>query len=682
MKSRTLDGGEAGARHSPRVVVRLRIAFSLLVAIAIGAGAAGIVGLMIVSRGFDRVTDASTVLQKGALEPSQSFLAMSLAARKYELSQDPEAAEAYRSAQTAFDRSMSAARAKSMDRKIDAQLATVAAAAAAWEAGVADPIFAGRSRTVSYGSRVGLNEKFQTAIGRLRVQLEARSRSFASSAASTRRDTILVVALLAGIAALAGLAGSTFAAASLSRPLEALRDAVARIGRKEVGARAPSGGPAEIDEVSRAVNALAEVAEQSDRARAETRRIRELSQSVATRIRESLDLDDVLTDGVREVGLALGADRAIVRLISDGRLGRHQTVWTRSGIGAVPIQAHELTVAETKKMERRLREHGAVLYETPLDISDEIPTLRRWHESMGTQAIAAVPLVAADQFLGSLALYQTQKSRRFTDREVDLLRTVSTDFARGVLQAQLYRRSQEVAQRLREIDQAKTEFISTVTHELRTPLTSVIAYLELIRVGDAGEVSDEQAELLAVVDRNLTRLHQLIEDLLTVSRIESSSFALDFSPLVVASALDDAVAMVQPTAVAAGISITYEDGLRDTMINGDSRQLYRIFTNLLTNAVKFSSAGSEVVVWSQAVGGEAVIEVRDRGIGIPAADQRRLCTRFFRAANASASSIPGTGLGLSIAREIAERHGGSLVLSSEEGYGTTARVELPLVEPG
>ena len=184
--------------------------------------------------------------------------------------------------------------------------------------------------------------------------------------------------------------------------------------------------------------------------------------------------------------------------------------------------------------------------------------------------------------------------------------------------------------------------------------------------------------MLRVVSRNVQRLQALIEDLLTLSQVESQTFRSTFDVLDLNHLATDAVHDLRATAQVRGVTLRELVPSHPMVMRGDASQLSRALLNLLSNAVKFSPDGGEVTLEVRRDGPDAVLEVADRGIGIPAADMTNLATRFFRASNAVDAEITGTGLGLRIVSTIVENHGGRLEVDSVEGEGTTVRMVLPL----
>ena len=237
----------------------------------------------------------------------------------------------------------------------------------------------------------------------------------------------------------------------------------------------------------------------------------------------------------------------------------------------------------------------------------------------------------------------------------------------------------EDADRLRELDRMKDEFISLVSHELRTPLTSIRGYVELLQ--EVGGLSDEQQRYLAVVERNTSRLLDLVGDLLFLAQFDAGKLAFELRPVELDLLVEECVEASQPAADAKGIELVSSAQHLPSPLQGDPARLAQVLDNLVSNALKFTPAGGRVEVRLSAAEGVALIEVEDTGLGLAENEQEQLFERFFRSSRASESAIPGTGLGLAIAKTIVERHGGRIELESTVDVGTTVRVELPLSLP-
>jgi signal transduction histidine kinase len=229
----------------------------------------------------------------------------------------------------------------------------------------------------------------------------------------------------------------------------------------------------------------------------------------------------------------------------------------------------------------------------------------------------------------------------------------------------------------RELDRLKDDFVATVSHELRTPLTSMMGFLQMIRDGEAGELSAEQDRFLSIVYRSSERLQRLVGDLLFVSRLDSGGLQLNLQPVYVDEVLREAAETVQGIVRSHDLTLVTDFGPVPP-VDADRERLSQLFANLLSNSVKFTPAGGRITARTYSNDGVVVAEIEDTGIGIPAIEQERLFQRFFRSSTAQAQAIPGTGLGLVISKAIAEAHGGEIYVRSEPGVGTSFSVALPV----
>ncbi len=228
-----------------------------------------------------------------------------------------------------------------------------------------------------------------------------------------------------------------------------------------------------------------------------------------------------------------------------------------------------------------------------------------------------------------------------------------------------------------EVDRMKTEFISTVSHELRTPLTSIRGFVDLILDGDAGPITGEQREFLELVSRSTVRLANLINDLLDVEKIEAGRIEIRSEQVDLAPILQHVTKTFTVSAQEKGLSLDLQiDGPLPPLL-GDADRLTQVFTNLVSNAVKYTKTGS-VTVRAGVRGGRLVVDVIDTGIGLSKESLEHLFTRFFRVDNEYTREIGGAGLGLAITRAIVKHHRGDIDVHSEPGKGSTFTVFLPL----
>lgn len=234
--------------------------------------------------------------------------------------------------------------------------------------------------------------------------------------------------------------------------------------------------------------------------------------------------------------------------------------------------------------------------------------------------------------------------------------------------------------RLTEIDQVKDAFVSSVSHELRTPITNIVGYLELLMDGVYGDPSSVQADAMSRIDLNSRRLLTLIDDLLTLSSMESLDRRRRSGQVDLVAIVARAVEIVRPSLEDRDLGLEILTPPAAVIVTGDAGELERLVINLATNAVKFTDDGGRISIrlLDATAARGPVLEVEDTGVGIREADRAQLFRRFFRTTQAEELGVPGSGLGLSIAKAIAEVHGAEIEASSVYGEGSTFRVRFPL----
>jgi PAS domain S-box-containing protein len=237
-------------------------------------------------------------------------------------------------------------------------------------------------------------------------------------------------------------------------------------------------------------------------------------------------------------------------------------------------------------------------------------------------------------------------------------------------------RERQAADRLRELDRVKNEFVATVSHDLRTPLTSIIGNTEMILDGDTGELPPIQRKLLAAVDRNARRLETLVADLLLLSRIESGTLRLHPRRVAMTDVIHGALESLAAK-LTSDVQLDVHTPDEPVHVHADPAQLERVVTNLLSNALKFTPPGGQVTATVTTEPDQVRLSVTDTGIGIPEDELTRVFDRFFRSSRSQDRDRPGTGLGLTIAKSIIDQHHGTIQVSGNRTGGTTFTITLP-----
>jgi len=229
--------------------------------------------------------------------------------------------------------------------------------------------------------------------------------------------------------------------------------------------------------------------------------------------------------------------------------------------------------------------------------------------------------------------------------------------------------------RLKQLERTREEFVANVSHELRTPLSLIKGYVETLLDG-ARHQPEISERFLKIIERNTQRLDLLIQDLLTISAMESGQIKLNIQPVELRSLTDKIFSDLKPPADSKNVALVNQ--LPELKVNGDVHRLEQVFANLVDNAIKYGRAQGQVKVGGRSLdNGKVEIFVQDDGPGIPAEALDRIFERFYRVDKARSRDQGGTGLGLSIVKHIVQSHGGEAWAKSEPGKGATFFFTLP-----
>lgn len=242
----------------------------------------------------------------------------------------------------------------------------------------------------------------------------------------------------------------------------------------------------------------------------------------------------------------------------------------------------------------------------------------------------------------------------------------------------------------KEIDKAKTEFVSLASHQLRTPLSSINWYTEMLLAGDAGAINEEQKKYLTEVSIGNQRMVTLVNALLNVSRLDLGTFIIEPEAVNVPEMSKSILDELKPQILEKKLNIKEEYDKDTPIFQADQKLLRIVFQNLISNAVKYTKPEGAINVMTKVVSKGQVfgekeldedslaISVSDSGMGIPSNQKEKIFIKLFRADNARESETEGTGLGLYIVKSIIDQSGGCIWFSSEENKGTTFFIKLPL----
>jgi signal transduction histidine kinase len=308
---------------------------------------------------------------------------------------------------------------------------------------------------------------------------------------------------------------------------------------------------------------------------------------------------------------------------------------------------------------------------------------------------AMVSLVTHKEEVGYLFLGQKKSGNIYSEQDLKMMEIIGEELAIAIQNALRFeeikqfnitlqqkvdeatKELQAANAKLKELDEAKDEFISMASHQLRTPLTTIKGYLSMVLEGDAGPVKPKQKEMIDQSFQSASRMVYLIADLLNVSRLQSGKFVIINKPCNLANLVEGEVKQLAEQASQRKIKLAYDKPASFPVLDLDEDKIRQVVMNLLDNALYYTPAGGTVTARLDATPEVANFSVTDTGVGVPKQLQHHLFSKFYRADNARKMRPDGTGLGLYMAKKVITAQGGAVIFSSEEGKGSTFGFSIP-----
>ena len=377
------------------------------------------------------------------------------------------------------------------------------------------------------------------------------------------------------------------------------------------------------------------------------------------------EASEVMEVTARLLGEYLGATRcayADVEADSD-----HFTIRNDWSMPGVPSSAgvYSLELFGPQATGNLRRGQHLVVRDVDVELGDEGGG--RMFNAIGIKAIVCAGLVKEDRLVAMMAVHQATP-RHWTEQEIALI---------GEVVERCWAHIERVrdAAVLRDQDRRKDEFLATLAHELRNPLAPIKYAIAMLRRLDDPQ---RQARAQDVIDRQVSQMARLIDDLLDLSRINRGLIRLQHRPQPLADLMAEAVEAARPAIEEAGHSLAVQLPPSDVYVDVDGTRLVQVFGNLLGNAGKYTPEGGRITVSAQVEGDRVRMDVTDTGVGIPPADQARVFQMFTQLEHTAGRARGGLGIGLSLVRTLVELHGGQVTVASQGlGHGTTFSVQLP-----
>ncbi|MFW9260654.1 ATP-binding protein [Nostoc sp. CALU 546] len=426
--------------------------------------------------------------------------------------------------------------------------------------------------------------------------------------------------------------------------------------------------------------------------------------TTALRIRQSLNLEQILNTAVAEVQQLLKCDRVMVYQFApdaDGKIvassvESYRTVELCDRIGAG-------TGEQGSRGAEEQRSRGEVAVglsplplcpSAPLPFNSQSPIPYIYElglcncvslkEQFNTKANLVVPINLSNngnptpKLWGLLIAHHNSGERHWQTDDAQMLNEVSVQLAIAIQQAELLAQTQAALAKEKQLNVFKSQIIATVSHEYRTPLTSILAAASTLVKHSQQLDESKQQRFLGIIEQKARYMSKLVDNMLLVNQFELEKPKFKPIPLDLLHFFSDLIEQERETAGDRHELIFKITG-KNQEFWGDRGLLQQIFINLISNAIKYSPDGGTVEFHLISKESEVIFYIKDQGIGIPIADQENLFQSFSRGSNVD--TIPGTGLGLAIAKGCVELHGGNITLSSEVGQGTKVTVNLPKAFP-
>jgi signal transduction histidine kinase/ActR/RegA family two-component response regulator len=322
--------------------------------------------------------------------------------------------------------------------------------------------------------------------------------------------------------------------------------------------------------------------------------------------------------------------------------------------------------------ERRMVVTSSVLTDSRVNLP---PAVREQHERQHHQLVIAAPLIVDDAVIGTLALNET-KRRTFSENELALLQALANHAAVGIRNAQRFQQERRAREEAEANNRAKDEFLAMLGHELRNPLAAIGSGITVLnRLGTEDEPS---ASARAIITRQVAHLRELMDDLLDVGRVTTGKIILSLKRVDLSELARSGWAVLESTGTFARHVAKLE--IEPVWVNADETRMAQVIENLLTNAVRYTPAGGNVIMTIRGEGDDAVIRVADTGIGISPTLLPRIFELFVQGERTWDRAKGGLGIGLTLVKRLVDMHSGSVDARSEgPGRGSVFTVRLPRI---
>ena len=392
----------------------------------------------------------------------------------------------------------------------------------------------------------------------------------------------------------------------------------------------------------------------------------------SAKLASELDLNLLYQKITEETAKLLQADTVVFLNINDDN--RTLSFQASTGLSTINPQGIELPVPQDipEELSNYLRPENEVFIIN--DVNAHPVKRIRFFQLEQIRSVLGIPITESGKLISAIVIFAKKTPRRFTDEEVNMALTFARNAALAIENAHLYGIERKQRLELERLDEMRSNFFIAVSHELKTPLTAIKGAGEIILDSQGVDLDSPEGELFSIINRNVQRMENRIQELLDFVKIQSDTLQLELKAEDINQVIEEVATVNLPTLWSRKQTLETDLLGQTTTVMLDHNRFEQILANLISNASKYSPQGSEITVETRIEDSQVIIDVSDQGRGVPPEFREKIFESYFRVEN----NTSGLGIGLSIAKKLTELHGGQMWVNDREGGGSTFSFSLPI----
>ncbi|HNZ86128.1 MAG TPA: ATP-binding protein [bacterium] len=421
-------------------------------------------------------------------------------------------------------------------------------------------------------------------------------------------------------------------------------------------------------------------------------------QKISNVITRSLDFQEVASFIATSIKKEMGFVAGVINFIDEDGKAMYIGAMTidediKKVVGFLPKKPHEYSVSFSNKDNLAIKAMTSGNIEKSSSVFDVFkPAITKdqadkMQKELNAKSAIAVPMYSENKIIGSIDFFSYAPIDKLKKIDIEIMKALTDQTGLVIKNINLYKELrgkneelEDANEHLKQLDRAKSEFLSIASHQLRTPLTGIKGYLSMMLEGDFGKFSSKQNSVLKDIFLASDRMSKLVNVFLNVSRIESGRLKLDLQEVEISEIIKESVENLKPNAESKGITLLFKDLRKkqdQTKIKLDVDKIKDVFLNLIDNSIKYTPKGA-VNIELNCDDKNIIVKIKDTGVGLSEEEIDRLFSKFSRGNDSAKINTDGSGLGLYIARKMVEIHGGKIWVESEGlGKGSVFQFTIP-----